>query len=287
MDEREIQLDITKKYNIPNSLSRRYLPNGILIIAIDSANWVLLHNYEQEKIFNMLMTSSIEEVIAELDNPELHMDNLMHVLTELEAKQFESQKHKEQGLKNLNLYLTNRCNLRCKHCYMFAGTPLANELQTNEILTLLKEFRQYGGCNLILSGGEITERSDLREIITTANELHLKTTLLTNGTNWSDDLVEYIFDKVAEVQVSIDGYNEESNSKIRGVGQFQRALDTVKRKDCDLKYICGGGCRIAYVPSLLEADPDAVFVFQREGCTEADRMKLYEKMIAANDLFYS
>ena len=57
-------------------------------------------------------------------------------------------------------------------------------------------------------------------------------------------------------------------------------------KDCNLKYICGGGCRIEYVPSILQADPDEEIIFQREGCSEADKAKLYEKMIAANDLFY-
>jgi radical SAM protein with 4Fe4S-binding SPASM domain len=320
---------------------------------------------------------------------------------------------------------------------MFSGTPLENELQSSEVLDLLRAFQQHGGCDLTLSGGEITERGDLREIVATANGLHLTTTLLTNGTAWPTDLGEYIFDKVDEVQVSIDGFNEESSSKIRGAGQFQRALDTVKHfydkevrvtiavtpiypidkseyinfgkwllgtfcsekfnlkfsyelldgrdyslthidneayrktiedivesiypgnklekfalnhknkilfsncgygaltiaadggvyfcnrvpslkcygnirdmtfeeiarlsdkicalsdvdnlspcKDCNLKYICGGGCRIEYVPSLLQVGPNSRLVFQREECSEADRMKLYKRMIAANDLFY-
>jgi len=437
IDEREMQLDVTKKYNMPNNLSRKYLPDGILIISVDTANWVLLHSHKQEKIFDLLMAFSIEDVLNQLEKSDLSLDDLLYVLTELEAKQFETLKHKEQGLKSLTLYMTNKCNLCCKHCYMFAGTPLENELQSNEVLDLLKEFRRYGGCNLILSGGEITEREDLKEIVSAANELHLTTTLLTNGTDWPDDLVEYISNKVAEVQVSIDGYDEESNSKIRGHGQFQSALNTLKRfynkgvrvtvavtpmypidkdeyinfskrlmdtfcsesfnikfsyelmegrdcsathidneayrktvedivesiypgnklekfalnhknkvlfsncgygaltvaadggiffcnrlsnlkcygnirdmtfeeitqlankicalsdvdnltpcKDCNLKYICGGGCRIAYVPSILQAAPYSEHVFQREGCTESDKIKFYKKMIAANHLFY-
>jgi len=432
-----MQLDVTKKYNMPNNLSRKYLPEGILIISVDTANWVLLHKYEQEKIFDLLMAFSIEDVLTQLEDSDLSFDDLLHVLTELEAKQFEAHKHKEQGIKSLNLYMTNRCNLCCKHCYMFAGKPLENELQSNEILVLLKEFRRYGGCNLILSGGEITERRDLKEIVSVANGLHLTTTLLTNGIDWPVDLVEYISNKVAEVQVSIDGYDEESNSKIRGIGKFQRALDTVKHfydkgvritvaitpmypidkvkyinfskrlmdtfcsenfnikfsyelmggrdysathidneayrktieeivesiypgnklenfalnhknkilfsncgygaltvaadggvffcnrvsdlkcygnirdmtfekitrladkicilsdvdnlmpcKDCSLKYICGGGCRLAYVPSILQADPYSKHFFQRERCSESDKIKFYKKMIAVNQLFY-
>jgi radical SAM protein with 4Fe4S-binding SPASM domain len=436
-NDHEMQLDITKRYNMPNKMSRKYLPDGILIIAVDSANWVLLQNHEQEKIFDLLMVFSVEDVLSKLEDFNLSMDNFLYVLTELEAKQFETQKHKVRGLESLNLCLTNKCNLRCKHCYMFSGAPLENELQTSEILDLLRAFRRHGGCALTLSGGEITEREDLKEIITAANELHLTTTLLTNGTAWTVDLVEYTSDKIAEVQVSIDGYNEESNSKIRGIGGFNRALDTVQHfydknvrvtvtvtpmcpiakpeyirfgkwlmskfcgdnfnlkfsyqlldgreysathidnkayrktiedivesvfpdnklanfavnhknkmlfsscgygaltvaadggiyfcnrlpelkcygnirditfdkikrivdkvcdlsdvdnltpcKDCDIKYICGGGCRIEYVTSLLQVDLNSDHVFQRNGCSEEDKMKLYQKMIAANDLFY-
>lgn len=103
---------------------------------------------------------------------------------------------------------------------MFAGKSLENELQLSEVLALLRAFKQHGGCNLTLSGGEITVHKDLREIISVANELHLTTTLLTNGTEWTDDLIEYTSNKVAEVQVSIDGYDELSNAKIRGTGHL-------------------------------------------------------------------
>lgn len=437
MEEREIQLNVTKKYNMPQNLSRVHLGNGILIIAVDMANWVFLQNHDQEKIFDLLMNFSIEDVLAQTDKSDMSTDDFLYVLTELEAKQFESFKLKDNKLKSLNLYLTNKCNLRCKHCYMFSGSPLENELQLEEISSLLRNFKNYGGYNLILSGGEITERMDLREIISVSNDLHLTTTLLTNGTEWSDDLIDYVSDKVAEVQVSIDGYDEDSNSKIRGAGQFQRALNTVKHfydkkvrvaiaitpmypidkakyikfskqlmerfsrdnfnikfsyelmegrdnsltnidnsiyrktiesivesiypgnklekfvlnhknktlfsncgygaltvtadggiyfcnrvselkcygnirdmtftevarvaekivalsdvdnllpcKDCNLKYICGGGCRIAYVPSLLQIEVDSNIIFNRVGCSEAYRMKFYEKMIAANGSFY-
>jgi radical SAM protein with 4Fe4S-binding SPASM domain len=437
MEERKLQLDVSKKYNIPGNLSSKHFHKGILIIAVDTANWIFLENEEQRKIFELLKNNSIEDILAQLDESDLSMNDLLYVLTELEAKQFEEHKYKESGLRSLNLYLTNRCNLRCKHCYMFAGSPLGNELSLTEIVNLLTKFKQNGGRNLVLSGGEVTERSDLRSIIAVANELHLITTLLTNGTQWTDDLIEYISDKVAEVQVSIDGYDEESNSKVRGNGHFQRALNTVKQlydrevrvtvavtpmepidkeeyikfgkelmetfcndnfnlkfthelmegrdyaathidnetyrktiediveaiypsnklekfvinhkskmlfsncgygaltiaadggiyfcsriaelkcygnirtvafediiylaeriramsdvdnlspcKDCDLKYICGGGCRLEYTPSLIQAEPDSIMNFQREGCSDEYRMKFYEKMIATNSLFY-
>lgn len=437
MNEHEVQIDVKKKYNIPNNLSRKYFAEGILIISVDTANWILLHNVEEEKIFNLLIDFSIEDVLNKIGDSEQDMNNLVYVLTELEAKQFEFRKQKQSGLESLNLYLTNKCNLRCRHCYMFAGEPLEDELSSDEIFDLLKVFRCFGGCNLTLSGGEITERKDLKKIVSLSYELGLITTLLTNGTGWTDDLIEYVYDKIDEVQISIDGYDEKSNARIRGKGQFERTLNTVKKfydkntrvtvaitpifpidKDkyinfgkylmnlfcndnfnlnfsyelipgreqsitdvdneayrssieeiveavypnnklekfvlnhksrilfsncgygglsisadggvyfcnritelecygnirnksfeeiymlsqkiskmadvdnlspcraCDLRYICGGGCRIAYVPSIIHSDENSQKIFIRESCSDEYKNDFYKKMIEANELFY-
>ncbi len=65
-----------------------------------------------------------------------------------------------EDFKHLHLYLTNSCNLRCPHCYMFSGSANFNELTTIEILKLLSDFKEVGGRNVSFSGGEPTMRSD-------------------------------------------------------------------------------------------------------------------------------
>ena len=434
-EERELILDVAKKYEFPIHLCRKYIANNILIISSENANWLLLHNKNQEEIFDQLVNNTIEFVLHNLSD--LDSEDFFHVLTEIEAKQFTSVKNKPIGFNNLNLYLTNRCNLRCKHCYMFAGKAVEDELTTKEIIKLLNDFNDYGGKNIVLTGGEITERKDLKEIIQFINKLGLVCTLLSNGTNWSDELISFVSDKISEVQISIDGYDEDSNARVRGMGQFQLALDTVNRfynkgvrvtvaitpiypidrdkyiefgnwlqnkfnnhifnvkftyemlngrdskitdidneiyhktiseivnaispenqiekfsinhnnnklfsncgygsltvaangdvfccnrihdlksygnirsmnfrdviasnqsihelsdvdnlipcKDCEIRYICGGGCRIDYVPELMKTDPFIKTSFQRIGCTEAYKEEFYNKMIEANHLFY-
>ncbi len=65
---------------------------------------------------------------------------------------------------------------------MNASNAMENELSTFEIKSLLKNFSGAGN-NVVLSGGEISTRSDLFKIVRyAASDCNLKIELLTNGT---------------------------------------------------------------------------------------------------------
>lgn len=51
--------------------------------------------------------------------------------------------------------------------------------------------------------------------------------ILTNGTLWCADLVRRVAPLITRVQISIDGYDENTNSHIRGKGNFSKALKAV------------------------------------------------------------
>ncbi len=208
----------------------------ILVINVNSAKWLVLQNNEQLNFFTTLNGKTISEAVACYAGS---FENAREVIKQIIAKRFE-EKHKktvsESALHLMHLYLTNGCNLRCKHCYMESKTPKSNELTTEEIKELLVSFAEYGGKNVNLSGGEITLRKDLIEIIDIAVGLGLKTKLYSNGTLWTDELVtklKSINNSFSEhsinVQISIDGFSEESNAKIRGKGSFAKAISTVEK----------------------------------------------------------
>ncbi len=60
--------------------------------------------------------------------------------------------------------LTQKCNLRCPHCYMEAGRPATRELTTEECLALIDEMQALGTEMLILTGGEPLLRKDIFDI---------------------------------------------------------------------------------------------------------------------------
>ncbi len=128
------------------------------------------------------------------------------------------------GLREIWLHLTNRCNLRCSHC-MFASSPEASlELKPEELELVLKEASGLG-CNLLYAtGGEPMIHDGyplLCQFVSARPDSHLVT--LTNALaapkmrGVLNDLPRDRF----HFQVSLDG-PPPIHDDIRGTGSFER-----------------------------------------------------------------
>ena len=216
---KEIPLDY--HFNFPAIIDTVKYGGKILEIAREEGNWIVLDNKQQQSFFDSLRANSIMTAMQLSECPQ---EDVVWVLTQLFARHFEKRVKYQKTSPIMQLYLTNNCNMRCPHCYMFAGTPLKGEMSTQEVKDVLKSYRQSGGKDVKLTGGEIATRSDLLEIIDFAHEIGLRIDLLTNGTLWDKDAITHVSSLINTVQISIDGFNESSNSKIRGKGNFEKAL---------------------------------------------------------------
>ena len=56
---------------------------------------------------------------------------------------------------------TNRCNLKCRHCYQNAGESKEQELTTSEARELIDGIARAGFKIMIFSGGEALMRLDI------------------------------------------------------------------------------------------------------------------------------
>lgn len=223
--KKEKEVDLNKKYKMPQRIEFIHYKGKEIVIAVETGNWIILENTEQVSFFNLLCEKSINDALAIFNGEFI---DAQYVVMQIEARDFDN---KEVFLKNktngIHIYLTNSCNMRCPHCYMYAGKAKENELTTKEVCDLLFNFKSYNGDFVILSGGEICTRSDLFEIVKYSHSLGLSIELLTNGTLWTEKQIEQITPYISRVQVSIDGYTESVNAKIRGKGSFIKALETV------------------------------------------------------------
>lgn len=224
----ELELNPHKIYKMPEQLFVKSFEKNYLVIARDSANWVLLNNNRQLEIFNYLLEGNC---VMDLFNsfPDNAKNDIYEVLVELEAKRFENMTVQHPQEHGMYMYLTNRCNQICRHCYMSAGEGVIQELSTEEIKAILKSFSQYGGKVVTFTGGEATLRSDFIDIVLFAKSIELKVCVLSNGLLWTQTLVDSVKKSVDEVQISIDGFDAASYKHVRGVDTFDTALTAVDR----------------------------------------------------------
>ena len=128
------------------------------------------------------------------------------------------------SLRYLELQITNRCNLRCHHCYI--GDPERTELSLADLKKVLDEFQALQGLRLLITGGEPLLHTQFHEFNTLLTDYAFRKVLFTNGQILGDAVLDTI--AVDEIQVSIDGL-EKGHEALRGKGTFRRAIGTVER----------------------------------------------------------
>jgi radical SAM protein with 4Fe4S-binding SPASM domain len=131
-------------------------------------------------------------------------------------------------------HLTERCNLRCAHCYQETG-PVGQELAFPEIVSVIEEtadmlaaWREAYGIDFSpsfhVTGGEPLLHPDLPAIVGQMKERQFAVYLLSNGTliteSWAGKLAALGVDGV---QISLEGPGL-IHEDIRGPGSFAAAL---------------------------------------------------------------
>lgn len=213
------------KFTLPVNIKNVTYKGKIFVISPETANWIILENEEQWQFFQLLTSFDLGTALKQFCGA---YENAQYTVMQIVAKHFDNLavRPKNNG-GSMQMYLTNECNMRCPHCYMFAGLKKDRELSTKEIFDIISSFRKRGGNNIVFSGGEIALRTDLYKILKYSYDLGISNEILTNGTLWSADLVQKVAPLITRVQISIDGYDEDTNSRIRGKGNFSKALNAV------------------------------------------------------------
>jgi possible Fe-S oxidoreductase len=216
-----LEIDGTKTYTLRNFFIEKY---NSKYIVIKKNKWIILNNDFQKEIFNLLSESkTIEDIFKDYEE-----EDILNVLTQIEAKKFEIEEMNEEKTKGAYIYLTNECNLNCPHCYMNSGKKNENELTTEEIRKLLLALSEKMYTHVTFTGGEVFLKKEFDSILEFSKGLGLKNIILTNGTLATKKKISELAPFIDEVQVSIDGYDEKTNAEIRGKGNFNLAKQAIE-----------------------------------------------------------
>ena len=132
-------------------------------------------------------------------------------------------KHKK--LSTIMLYATDRCNSKCKHCYIWEKTP-KQHLPFEKIKEIISSPLVSKDTIIGLEGGEFLLHPEAEEILEYLSKTHPKYDLLSNAA-LPDKLIAYAKKyKPMRVFLSLDG-NKETYLNLRGIDAYDKVLKVI------------------------------------------------------------
>lgn len=133
--------------------------------------------------------------------------------------------------------LTEKCNLRCKHCYGSFGEETSKELNGKEWNLVIKDLKSEGVFYLNISGGEPTMHPDFIEIVDSLIKNEMYFIITTNGV-FNDEILNKILsakEYLIGIKISLDGFDYDSHGYLRrningkmNKEIFNKTLNTIK-----------------------------------------------------------
>ncbi len=126
------------------------------------------------------------------------------------------------SLRYLELQITDRCNLRCRHCYL--GSTEGRDLPMDQLKTVLRQFEEVQGLRLMITGGEPLMHTQFWELAEALTSYRFRKVLLTNGLLLRKDMLRSLH--VDEIQFSVDGMKK-GHDALRGAGTYERVMQKI------------------------------------------------------------
>jgi SynChlorMet cassette radical SAM/SPASM protein ScmF len=137
-------------------------------------------------------------------------------------------------LKTIYFYLTEGCNLRCRHCWLEPPHQSARRqypaLEPGLFRHILKQARPLGLSSVKLTGGEPLMHPQIGEILEILRNEKLRFTVETNGVLCTPELAQDLLRSgLYHISVSLDGADADTHEWVRGVkGCFDAAIGGIK-----------------------------------------------------------
>lgn len=126
--------------------------------------------------------------------------------------------------------LTNKCNLKCKHCYGEFGCINNTNLNIEDIKKMIDNASENGVYQFDITGGEPTLYPYLEELMEYVYNSGMLMRIFTNLTTYSEKFKKLIFKYgVKDIVTSIDSCIKEEHEEFRGQkGCFDKTLNAIK-----------------------------------------------------------
>ena len=134
----------------------------------------------------------------------------------------------------LYFYLTEGCNLRCRHCWIEPRFQTEKRqypaLEPDLFRHIVRQAKALGLSGVKLTGGEPLMHPQIEKILEAVREEEIDLTIETNGVFCTPALVrDLVRSRLRHISVSIDGADVQTHEWVRGVeGCFEASLSGIR-----------------------------------------------------------
>ncbi|MGO9569121.1 MAG: SynChlorMet cassette radical SAM/SPASM protein ScmF [Desulfomonilaceae bacterium] len=160
-------------------------------------------------------------------------------------------------LNQIYFYLTQGCNLRCRHCWIApkyqGGSQVYPYLELDLFKSILEQAKPLGLQGVKLTGGEPLIHPHITEIIAILQTEQLSLGMETNGVACTQEIAAKLAGcKDSFVSVSLDGADAQTHEWVRGVqGCFDATLTGIR-------HLVDAGLRPQIIMSIMKRNKHQV-----------------------------
>ena len=141
-------------------------------------------------------------------------------------------RHRKVNPLTLELNITNKCNLKCRMCWLRSNKPdYSTEMNDRTLIRIVKEAIDIGVKDFRFpgSGEPLTRKNILFKLMRLVKESGRSGLLISNGTLFNEkDVKELIIMGWDVLTISLDGPDAKIHDYLRGVnGAFKRTIKTL------------------------------------------------------------
>lgn len=129
------------------------------------------------------------------------------------------------------IWVTDRCNLRCRMCDQWKTPPEASsqELSTEEWFSVIDAAARLHALAIVITGGEPLLRKDIVAIVRHMHTRGIASHICSNGTLLDRDRVAFLREAgLHSISVSLDSHLSQVHNDMRGADSFDAARNGIR-----------------------------------------------------------
>lgn len=136
---------------------------------------------------------------------------------------------KDTGCKFAWIEITNKCNLKCIHCYNESDSHCDSVMKVHDFYRIIDSLSKIGVPKIQITGGEpFLNRDNLKMMLNYSVGKFSYIEIFTNGTLITDEWFKYLAENNIHIALSVYSYVPQMHDSVTGLeGSFEKTNQTI------------------------------------------------------------